>query len=275
MKIPSKVEGRVTAQLKRFQSVLAEAKKRDINEADTGLIVADMLSDLLGYRKFEEITAEHAIRGQYADLAVKVGNAVRFLVEVKAINIELKEAHVTQAVNYAANLPVEWVVLTNGVRWQAYKISFGKPIDRVLVLDLDLMTVSPKGNEAAEFFGGLSREVFTPDSMSQMFRAKRAMSRYSVAAILLTDPVVAMVRRELRKLADGLNPSLDEVKKVIEDEVIKRELIETDEAKAATKAVKKLSRQSKATKAAPDGDAQSDTSTPEMEGPSSTPATQN
>jgi hypothetical protein len=248
MRIPNKVETRVTTQFKRFQTVLTDARKRDINEADTGLIVADMLSELLGYRKFEEITAEHAIRGQYADLAVKVGNSVRFLVEVKAINIELKETHVTQAVNYAANLPVEWVLLTNGVRWQAYKISFGKPIDRILVLDLDLLTVSARGNDAVEFFGGLSREVFTPDSMSQLFRAKQAMSKYSVAAILLSEPVVAMVRRELRKLADDLYPSLDEVRKVIEDEVIKRELIETEEAKAATKAVKKLSKQTKPAK---------------------------
>jgi hypothetical protein len=250
IKIPAKVAARITQQLKKYQSIVTDARKRDINESDTALIVADILADILGYKKIEEITSEHAIRGTYADLAVKVGSSVRFLVEIKAINIELKESHVTQAVNYAANVPTDWVLLTNGATWRAYKVSYSKPIDRVLVLDLDVCTANPKDCGVIEFFGNLSREVFTPDSMSQMFKAKQAMSKFSVAALMLSEPVVAMVRRELRKLADGLNPTLDEVRDVIEDQVIKRELIESDEAKDATKAVKRLARRTAAKKAA-------------------------
>ncbi|HEX4079611.1 MAG TPA: hypothetical protein VHX61_12150 [Rhizomicrobium sp.] len=45
--------------------------------------------------------------------------------------------------------------------------------------------------------------------------------------------------------ADGLNPDLDNVRCIIREQVIKRELMEADEAKVAQKAVKKLSRQSK------------------------------
>ncbi|MDE2182639.1 MAG: type I restriction enzyme HsdR N-terminal domain-containing protein [Alphaproteobacteria bacterium] len=275
MRIPQKVEARVSSQLKRYQTIILDAKKRDINESDTGMIVADMVCDLLGYKKFEEITAEHAVRGGYVDLAVKVGSSVRFLIEVKAINIELKENHVTQAVNYAANLPVEWIVLTNAAHWQAYKVSFGKPIDRTLLLDIDLTTANPKATEVIEFFGGLSREMFTPDSMSQMFRAKQAMSKYSVAALLLCEPVVAMVRRELRKLADGLNPDLDEVRKIIADEVIKRELMETDDAKAAAKAVRKLERREKnARNGSSKGDGQDrDVEPPQTVRPDQPPAT--
>ena len=248
MKFPSKVEARITSQLKSFQAVLADAKQRNVNEADTGLIVVDMLCDFLGYKKIEEITAEHPIHGQFADFAVRIGSVIRFLVEVKAVNIELKDSHITQVVDYAAKLPVDWVVLTNGVRWQAYKVVFGKPIEHILVLDLDFMTATAKGREAINFFGGLSREVFTPDSMSQIFHTKQATSKYSVAAILLADPVVAMVRREMRKLADGLNPTLEEVRTIIENEVIKRELIESDEAITATKAVNKLAKHAKAAK---------------------------
>ena len=153
----------------------------------------DILSDIFGYKKIEEITSEHVIKGTFADLAVKVGNAFRFLVEVKAINTELKESHVTQVVNYAANLPADWVLLTNGARWQAYKVNFNKPIAGTLVLDVDLCTDSLKDEEVSDLFGGLSREVFTPDSLSQMFKAKQAMSRYSIAQLLLSDPVVGMV----------------------------------------------------------------------------------
>lgn len=253
IKIPAKVQSRIVQQLRKYQATIADARKRDINEADTAHLVMDILCDVLGYKKIEEITSEHAIKGTFADLAVKVGNAFRFLVEVKAINIGLKESHVTQVVNYAANLPADWVVLTNGGRWQAYKVNFNKPIIGTLVLDVDLCTSNLKNGEVSDLFGGLSREVFTPDSMSQMFKAKQAMSKYSIAQLLLSDPVVAMVRRELRKLADGLNPDIDDVRRVIEGEVIKRELIEADEAKTAAKAVKKLNRQSRVAK--PAGDA--------------------
>jgi hypothetical protein len=249
IKIPAKVSSRVLQQLKKYQAMIIDARKRDINESDTAVLVIDVLADVLGYKKVVEITAEHAVRGTFADIAVRVGNSVRFLVEVKAVNVELKESHVTQVVNYAANLPADWVILTNGVRWQAYKISFAKPIDRVLVLDIDVCKANLKGPEIMEFFGDLSREVFTPDSMSEMFRAKQAMSRYSIAALLVSDPIISVVRRELKKLADGLNPDPDHIRCIIQEQVVKRELMEADEAKIAQKAVKRLARQQKQQKA--------------------------
>ncbi|MBI3676189.1 MAG: type I restriction enzyme HsdR N-terminal domain-containing protein [Proteobacteria bacterium] len=250
-RIPARVCDRISQQVKKFQKTLVDATKRDVNESDTALIIAEMIAEIMGYKKLEEITSEYAVRGNYADLAVKVGNDVRFLIEVKAANTELKESHVTQVVNYGANQGVDWALLTNATRWQAYKISFDKPVDRTLVMEIDLASVSPKSDEVIEFFGNLSREVFTPSSMTQMFRSKQAMGKFSIAAILLSDPVVAMVRRELKRLADGLNPDLDEIRAIIENDVVKRELTEGEEAKAAEKAVKKALRKAAKEKAEP------------------------
>jgi hypothetical protein len=241
-KIPARVQKRIAQQLKKYQATVADARRRDINETDTAHLAMDILCDVFGYRKIEEITSEKAIRGTFADLAVTVGGQFRFLVEVKAINTELKDAHVTQVVNYAANLPADWVLLTNAARWQAWKVNFNKPIAGTLVLDVDLCACNLKSRDVADLFGGLSREVFTPDSMSRMFKTRQAMSRYSIAQLLLSPPVVTMVRRELRKLAVGLNPDIDDVRDLISDHVVKRELIEAEEAKAAARAVRRLSR---------------------------------
>jgi hypothetical protein len=254
MKIPAKVSNRISQEVKKLQATVADARKRDINESDTALIVADVLSNILGYKKLDEITTEYAIRGSFADLAVRVGNDMRFLVEVKAVNIELKETHVTQVVNYAANLPADWVILTNTARWQIYKVNFNKPIDRTLVLDLDLCAASPRDDDVRELFGSLSKEVFTSSSMSQMFQAKQAMSKYTVAALLLCDPIVALVRREMRKMVDGINPDIDEIRAIILDQVIKRELTETEEAKIAEKAVRKVSKATKRPRVVPKED---------------------
>ena len=79
------------------------------------------------------MTAEYAIRGMYCDLATKLDGTAQALVEVKAIGLELKDQHVKQAVDYAANQGVDWVVLTNGTHWRIYNVIFGKPIDQDLV----------------------------------------------------------------------------------------------------------------------------------------------
>lgn len=238
-RIPARVCARISQQIKKFQQTVADASKRDINESDTARMVAEMIGDVMGYDKLQEITGEYAIRGAYADLAVKVKNDIRFFVEVKAINTELKDSHVTQVVNYGANQGVDWAVLTNGAKWQAYKIMFAKPVDRTLVTEVDLTTASCKSDEVIDFFGNFSREVFTSSSMTQMFRAKQAMSRYSIAALLMSDPVIGMVRREMKRLVDGLNPDPDEISNIIEQQVIKRELLEGDEAANAAKLVKR------------------------------------
>jgi predicted type IV restriction endonuclease len=73
---------------------------------------------VLGYDKYQHVTSESAIRGTFVDLAVIVDNKNRFFIEVKAINTELKDTHVKQAIDYAANAGVDWVVLTNGLMWR-------------------------------------------------------------------------------------------------------------------------------------------------------------
>src|SRR5579872_2150282 len=115
MAISKRVIDRIAMQLKRYQVILADAKNRDISESDTVVIVGDMLSDVLGYKKYTEIATEFAIRGTHVDLAVKIGEDIRFLVEAKAIGVLLKDTHVKQAIDYGANHGIEWVILTTGM----------------------------------------------------------------------------------------------------------------------------------------------------------------
>ena len=96
MPVTARVADRITTQLKRYQGILAQAQQRDVGESDTALIISDMLSDVFGYSKYEHITTEHAIRGTFVDLAVVVGDELRFLIEVKAIGVPLKDQHVKQ-----------------------------------------------------------------------------------------------------------------------------------------------------------------------------------
>lgn len=242
MGISAKVSSRITTQLKRYQAVLANLQKRDVSEADTVTVINDMLTDICGYDKYLHVTSQYAIRGTYVDLAVKVDDDIRFLIEVKAIGIELKDAHVKQAIDYAANEGIEWVVLTNGAFWRIYKVHFGKPIEKILVSELDAITSNVRNPEVIECFGNLSREGFSKGTMAELLLHKQVTSKFTVAAVLQTDFILEVLRREIRRMSSGVKVDVEYLRSLLRDEVLKRDLVDSDEAKAANQNIKRLQR---------------------------------
>lgn len=176
--IPKKIEDRVKQSLKKYQSVLKVAQSRDVGEADTVTIIKDMLSDVFGYDKYSEITSEYAIRGTYCDLAIKLDGKLSSLIEVKAIGIDLKEQHVKQATDYAANSGIDWVVLTNGVVWQVYHLVFSKPIEKELVLQFDLTTLNVRSDKDVESLYLLCKEGWQRSALGDYHTQKQALSRF-------------------------------------------------------------------------------------------------
>lgn len=249
MGISARVSDRISSQLKKYQTILADARSRDVSESDTVVIIVDMLADILGYRKYVEITTEHSVRGTYVDLAVKVGNDVRFLIEAKAIGSSLKENHVKQAIDYGANNGIEWIVLTNGAAWRVYKVHFKQPIDKSLLFEFDVLTVNPKSPQVVECLANLSREGFEQSSMITFYQQRQITSRFAVAAILLTEPMLDKLRREIRRLSPGCKVEETELATLLCSDVLKREVVDGDEAKQATDYIKKASKASDRAKA--------------------------
>ncbi|MCP3402852.1 hypothetical protein [Bradyrhizobium sp. CCGB20] len=48
------------------------------------------------------------------------------------------DAHVKQAIDYAANKGIEWVVLTSGAHWRIYKVYFGHALERIAAIEKHL-----------------------------------------------------------------------------------------------------------------------------------------
>ncbi len=240
-KLPKKVQSRIMAGLKKYQKVLEAAKARDINESDTVVIVTDFMSEVLGFDKYSEITTEYSIRGTFCDLAVKIGGAIQYLIEVKAIGAALKEHHLRQAINYAANNGVEWVALTNGVIWQAYRMRFEQPIRYDLVLDLDLLSTSNRDRELVERLFLLSKEGLAKSAIAAYEEERAACSSFIIGAVLQSDPLIAALRRELRRLSPGTRIDADQLRQVLVEEVIKRDVVQSEEAKSAASVVRRAS----------------------------------
>jgi Type I restriction enzyme R protein N terminus (HSDR_N) len=233
--VPKKVSERMIAGLKQFQPILAAAKSRDVNEADTVTIIKDMLADVFGYDKYTEITSEYAIRGNYCDLAIKLNGAVATLIEVKAIGIELKDQHVKQAVDYAANQGVDWVLLTNGLTWKVYRIQFTKPIDQELVVELDFSALSHRSTRDIDLLYLWCKEGWVKSALGEYHTQKQALSRYFLGAVVLSDTVLDVIRRELRRLSPDVRIDIEEIRSVMVAEVVKREVLEGERADQARK----------------------------------------
>jgi len=240
--IPTKACDRIRDGLKRFQPILSTAKARDVNESDTVVLVTDLLQYVFGYDKYAEITSEHMIRGTYCDLAVKIDGNLAFLLEVKAIGSELRDQHVKQAIDYAANQGVEWVGLTNGTVWRVYKVGFNKPIDFEVVVEFDLLALNHRDTDAIEKLGLLAKEGWQRAHIGEYHSHKQALSKYTLSAILLSEPVLKMVRKQLRITTPGIKADIDEIKSAIEADVIKREILEGERAANAQRQVKRATR---------------------------------
>lgn len=242
--VPKRVTERLVAGIKQFQPILASAKSRDVNEADTVTIVKDMLGDVFGYDKYSEVTSEYAIRGNYCDLATKLNGAIATLIEVKAIGLELKDQYVKQAVDYAANQGVEWVLLTNGIYWRVYRIQFSKPIEQELVVDVDFANLNPKSGHDIEMLYLWCKEGWVKSVLGDYHTHRQALSRYFLGAVILTDPVLDVIRRELRRASPDAHIESQEIRDVLISDVIKREILEGEKADEARRKISRAANNS-------------------------------
>ena len=233
---------RAKPQLRRYQKILEAAKTRDVNESDTVVIVSDFLADVLGYDKYSEVTTEFAIRSTFCDLAIKVGNQICFLIEVKSIGTDLRENHLRQAVDYGAKQGTEWVVLTNGITWQAHRIRFEQPVESDEVFCIDLLAPTSTSRDLLGRLYLLSRESLASSDIAKYWAHKEATNRFVLAQLMLSDRVLNHLRREVRRLSKGVKTTAAEVGELLRTEVLKREVLEGERAEHAETLVRRAAR---------------------------------
>lgn len=239
-KIPKKVIERIAANLKMYQAVAQSHKTKDVSEADTVTLVKDILASCFGFDKYQELTSEHQIRGTYCDLAVKIDSKVKCLIEVKAAGVSLNDSHLRQALNYGANHGIEWIVLTNAIDWRLYRIKFAQPIDHEEVSSFNLLNVTARNEDDLKRMFLLCREGIGTDAMDAYHQHSQILNRYTIAQVLLSEPLITCVRRELKKFFPDVKIDQQNITDILNNEVLKREVIEGDKAKETQQKLKRL-----------------------------------
>ncbi len=245
MATPKRVADRIKSGLRTFRKVLEDARQADRSEQDTVTIVTDMLADIFGYDKYSELTAEYAIRGTYCDLAVTIAGKIKYLIEVKAIDKPLKESHLRQATDYAAKEGVEWVTLTNGIEWQAYRMIFEQPVRFEHVFTINLLE---GGSELIDMIYMLTREGITKSALDDYHEQRQVLNRHVVSAVLLSEPIIKAIRRELRKISPKMKIDPEEISELLTAEILKRDIVEGENIKDAQRKMKRARRRAESKK---------------------------
>jgi len=189
---------KLIASIKSYQKKYFAKTLDDLDESGTRLLVNELLSEVLCFQPIEEIKTEYMIRGTYADYVVQAKGDRHFLVEVKALSLNLSDKHLRQTINYGANEGIEWALLTNGKDIQFYKILFNKPIESKLIFKIDLSDTT-KLKENAEWLQHLHREEVVKKSLDLLWNKFMALETYTIAGLLFNNTVINFLKRELKR----------------------------------------------------------------------------
>jgi len=116
-------------------------------------------------------------------------------------------------------------------------VLFTKPVGQDLVLDLDILSLNPKHAEDIQALFLLAKEGFIKSALGEFSAQRQALNRFYIAATLLTDHVLDVVRRELRHISPDVKIDTEQIRSVLTQEVLKRDVIEGEKADEARKKV--------------------------------------
>lgn len=211
--------------LRKFAKPLADLVERDANEGDTRVLVTDMLCDALGYDKYEDLTTEYAVRGEFADYGIRIDKQLVAFVEVKRAAQNLHQRHLRQVETYAVKEGVEWMILTNGRVWDVYHVttSAGNPVETNLVISVDLMDERTVAQKAGDLFY-VHKNAMKRDLVKELWQHRAATAPEALVDVLLSDTVLDELRKEIRRRS-GYNPDTAELAATLREGVIRNELL--------------------------------------------------
>ena len=189
---------RIQVGVKKLTKPIEALKSRDAVEADTRHLVTDILCDVLGFDKYEDLTAEYQVKGEFADYGIRIDKQLTAFVEVKRISQKLSITHLRQVENYALKNGVHWAILTNAQSWQVYYVQpvTGEQSELTLVLEIDLLDPNLKPKQKVDLLLAMSREGISKGLLDERWRARFISSPKALRPIILSEKIVNEVRLE-------------------------------------------------------------------------------
>lgn len=239
--VPQKVSERISDGIINYQPILKSALQRDINKSGTNIIVVDIINDLLGFKKYREISNDFFIKKTFCDLALSIDDNPAVLVEIKAVGLPLAYEHIMHAHSYGKAHNLQQVVLTNGIEWRLYDCNPEKPRSEECMLSFNFLELDPYNKTDIEKVFALSKEGIQKSSLRDLKEKESLLNRYMIGALVLSDDFIDAVKKELKKIDSFHEFDSDDIHNILKSEIIKREVIENEEIKRSIKRIKDAS----------------------------------
>lgn len=183
--------------LKKALPSLLGAQEQNLNEADTVFRIVKVFEEVLGYNSLTEITRETQLRSKYVDVALKIDDVIRLLVEVKRAGVTLRNRHIEQAYSYASRNNFSWVLLTNGVVWNLYHLTFEEGIEYEKAFSVDLR--KDDLDKAVASISVLHRSCIKSGGLDDFWQHQLALSPISIGKAIFREDVLKHIRKEIRR----------------------------------------------------------------------------
>lgn len=184
--------------LKTYKRKYLRKEFSEIDESGTRIMTNSFLTDVLGYKELEEIKTEYRIRGEYADYVVQLRRKKHFVVEVKAIQLDLHDKHLRQSLNYAANEGIDWILLLNGRQVELYRVNFGKPISSTLIYALDLLD-KDDFKKCTSMLWYITKKAVEKGELEEFWKRSDALQIENLAKLLYSEEIVKRLRSDLKQ----------------------------------------------------------------------------
>lgn len=201
---------------KRTIPLMMQLHARNANEAETRHGIELILRDLLGYDLIAEIRKEVLIKNLKLDYIIEVKGEPKIIIEAKRIKLGLNKNHIYQAANYGTLTSIQWVVLTNGLVWELYRVDSDFDYYRIFTIDL----IDGLSDDEAEYFYLISKDCMgRKNFLENHWRKILALSPYNLNNIILSDEVIAKIRTVLTR-ETGYRATDDEVREALEQTLV-------------------------------------------------------
>ncbi len=191
--------------LRKFARSFNELREQKANESDTVARLRSFFERVLGYDGETEISSETEMKGKYIDLCLKIDTHICMLVEAKAAAMQLRVRHIDQAKHYASENGFRWVLLTNGVEWNLYHVTFDED-DGIEYSPAFAVSLADRKdlNEAAKTLAILHRRSIAKGELERFWDRKSALCAGSIGKAIFHESVLRVLRREIRHSCDVL-----------------------------------------------------------------------
>ena len=90
----------------------------------------------------------------------------------------------------------------------------------------------------------LCKEGWQKARLGEYYEQRQALSRFTMGALLVSEPVLDVLRRELRRISPDIKIDEAQIRGVLASEVLRREVMEGDKAEFARKLVARAANRS-------------------------------